>query len=79
MTETSFEPDWRSPPGDTIKEIMQERGLSPADLVTGLKFVDDLLDGSQEITPNIAKRLSNFLGASQEFWLARDAHYRRRK
>ena len=35
---TRFNPDWVSAPGDTIADILQERGLTVADLAerTGL-------------------------------------------
>jgi len=38
--------------------------------------VDDLLQGRLTITLSTARRLSAFLGASVEFWMARDFQYR---
>lgn len=36
MADSAFSPDWVSPPGDTIAELQQERGLSLQELSDGL-------------------------------------------
>lgn len=75
-----FLPNWASPPGDTINDILCERGIRHSEFAASLEesegFVQDLLEGRSAITIGLARRLQNILGASAEFWIARDAFYR---
>jgi HTH-type transcriptional regulator/antitoxin HigA len=75
-----FSPDWASPPGDTIQTILSEKGISVISFSakTGLTLheVQRLFVGSLPIDVNLAGKLSNVLGSTQRFWLARDAKYR---
>lgn len=75
-----FRPDWVSAPGDTIADILRERGLSEADLAKRLGLdhdtVSDLLQGRATVTIAIARRLEKVLGSSVEFWMSRDFQYR---
>jgi len=74
-----FNPDWYSCPGDTIRDILRERGMSAMAFKqqTGLSagYVQHLLAGLAAITPPIADLLSKTLGASPQFWLKRDRTY----
>lgn len=74
-----FNPNWSSPPGDTIFDILQERGISQAELGhalhLGLRQIRDLIDGNLRITLGMANLLSSFLGSSPEFWMMRDYQY----
>lgn len=76
----AFRPHWASPPGDTIRDVMLERGLDPRDLPSrvGLtsEVADGLIHGSVPITLEIARKLADSIGASVEFWMSRDAQYR---
>ena len=80
MSTENFEPDWASPPGKTIGAILRKQSLSPAELAhrteQNLDEVLALLDGRRTITLSIARRLSDVLGGSVEFWMARDYRYR---
>lgn len=84
MTEsaTRFEPDWVSPPGDTIAELLEERGWSQQELAQRLgyseKHVSQLINGKVPLTDDAAMRLNSVLGASVGFWLTREAQYRER-
>ncbi|WP_137939908.1 ImmA/IrrE family metallo-endopeptidase [Chitinivorax sp. B] len=77
---TSFQPDWASPPGATINDMLEERGLSVADLARGLgqtlPQTHRLMAGREEITREVAARLSSYLGVSPGFWFSREAQYR---
>jgi HTH-type transcriptional regulator / antitoxin HigA len=77
---TAFAPDWISPPGDTIEDLLEERGWTKAEFAerTGFtaKHVNELVKGRVPITPNAAERLSLVLGSTPDFWLVRDAQYR---
>ena len=78
-----FNPDWRSPPGDTIKDILDERGQDAlwlaCELEGTLDFleVQQLLEGELELTADLADDLTRLLGASPEFWIEREANYRK--
>ena len=80
MTEVgTFDPDWISPPGDTIEDLLEERNWTQAELAkrTGFttKHVNELVKGKAALTPDAARRLSSVLGAPVEFWLVREAKY----
>ena len=75
-----FHPDWASAPGDTIADILDERAIS-VDSFTELmdrrrEDIADLLEGRATITISTARQLSRVLGASLEFWMSRDYHFR---
>jgi HTH-type transcriptional regulator/antitoxin HigA len=76
----NFEPDWASPPGETIVDILQERELSRKDFAAELDHSEDeverLLKGELAITLEVARRLETSLGGSFQFWLSRDFDYR---
>ena len=75
-----FMPLWASPPGRSIKNRLNELGLDvprfAAQLGLSHLATNGLLDGRQEITADIAKRLSSVLGASADFWINREVQYR---
>ncbi len=82
MTEMNspFAPDWVSPPGDTILELIEERGWTQSELAKRLgyteKHVSQLLNGKVPLTDEAALRLERVLGSNAGFWLAREAKYR---
>ena len=75
-----FYPDWASAPGETINDILDERNISVdhfAELMdSAAEEIDDLLVGRTTITISTARQLSLILGASCEFWMSRDFHFR---
>lgn len=82
MTEsaTRFAPEWASPPGDTIADLLEERGWSQQELAQRLdyseKHVSQLINGKVPLTEDAAARLASVLGAPVGFWLKREAQYR---
>ncbi|MBZ5524355.1 MAG: ImmA/IrrE family metallo-endopeptidase [Acidobacteriia bacterium] len=76
----NFCPDWISAPGDTISDILAERGISPSEFAQRMEHTpdqaSDLLQGRAAITIRIARQLEQVLGASVEFWMSRDFQYR---
>lgn len=76
-----FTPDWVSPPGDTMLDLIEERGWTQAELSNRLgyteKHVSQLINGKVPLTVDAAQRLERVLGASVDFWLAREADYRK--
>jgi HTH-type transcriptional regulator/antitoxin HigA len=80
MTDQTFKPDWVSPPGDTISDILEERGISQAEFAKrsgfSKKHVNLLIKGKVAISAEAALRLADVLDAPSEFWLTREANYR---
>ncbi|MGH3164489.1 MAG: helix-turn-helix domain-containing protein [Trebonia sp.] len=74
------ETDWTLPPGDTLLELLEERGMSQRDLArrTGLspKHVNKLLHGLVPLSADVAVRLERVTGLSANFWNRREANYR---
>ncbi len=72
-----------SPPGDTIRDIIEERNWTAAAVAVELHLTSDefeaLLDGSKRLTPLIAIRLETVMGSSARFWLNREKNYRESK
>jgi HTH-type transcriptional regulator/antitoxin HigA len=77
-----FAPDWVSPPGDTILDLLEERGWTQQQLADrlgySLKHVNQLIKAKVPLTEDAAIRLQNVLGAPVGFWLTREAQYRER-
>jgi HTH-type transcriptional regulator / antitoxin HigA len=81
MTPTvEFCPNWASAPGDTISDILEERGWSINEFAARLDDTIDqarqLLQGRATITVRTARRLEQVLGGTAEFWMARDFQFR---
>ena len=86
MTERQLQNQYRpasvTPPGDTLGDLLEERGIRQAELATRMgvtpKFVNELIAGKATITPTTALALEKALDVSADFWMARDARYRNR-
>lgn len=70
-----FEPNWASPPGDTISRFADAGKISIHELAERIGLEEDLLSGIMEgrvvISDEIADALSLELGASRQFWIER--------
>lgn len=77
---TTFSPDWISPPGDTILDLLEEHGWKQTELAkrTGYttKHISLLINGKAPITEDTAIKLERVVGSTAHFWLAREAQYR---
>ena len=75
-----FAPDWISAPGDTIADLLEERGWTQADFATRTDFtkkhVHLLLQGKAPISEDTALRLERVLGSSARFWMNLETQYR---
>jgi HTH-type transcriptional regulator / antitoxin HigA len=78
-----FLPDWVSPPGDTILSILEEKNESvetfSSKMGCPVEWVYRLLAGEEPIDEPIAMKLSEVVGSTCRFWLARERNYRRDK
>ena len=68
------------PPGETIKEQLQDRGISQGEfarqMATSEKSIFMLLVGKMQLTQGMAMRLESVLGIPAKFWNALEANYR---
>lgn len=75
-----FSPDWTSPPGNTISDLLKERAWNQRELSKRLglspKLVSQLIEGKIALTENIAERLAATLGSTISFWMNRENGYR---
>jgi HTH-type transcriptional regulator / antitoxin HigA len=78
--EAEFAPMWAIPPGRTISDLMQSRGIAATRMARSVDMsevdFDNLLQGKRALTAAIAKRLEAELGGSVGFWLSREEQYR---
>jgi HTH-type transcriptional regulator/antitoxin HigA len=77
-----FTPDYNSPPSDTIKDLLNEKGIDDKEFARLMEIQYDsiclLLSGEVPITYNVAVRLEHVLGSTAEFWVNREIKYRQR-
>ena len=75
-----FCPDYSVPPGTTLKETLEAKGLSQADLAlrSGLaeKTVSQIINGIAPLSYETAEKLELVLGITARFWNARERSYR---
>ncbi|CAI2791391.1 Plasmid maintenance system antidote protein [Serratia grimesii] len=80
MVTQDFQPDWVSPPGDTIIDLMDEHGLSDEELSKniGLSLTrgQQLLEGKIRLDESLATKLENLFSVSTDFWIKRENAYR---
>ena len=80
MAKTTFEPDYNIPPGATLKEALEDRGLTQSDLClrTGLaeKTVSQIINGIAPISYETAEKLEFATGIPATFWNQRELTYR---
>jgi HTH-type transcriptional regulator/antitoxin HigA len=74
-----FTPDWVSPPGDTIADVLEERNWTEELLAEKLgystKFINQLIKAEIPIDEEIAIKLSQVIGSTVQFWLNHEKHY----
>jgi HTH-type transcriptional regulator / antitoxin HigA len=78
--QNQYTPDYVSPPGETLLEILEEQGMSQAELAerTGRpkKTINEIINGKATITPETALQLERVLGIPASFWNNRERQYR---
>jgi HTH-type transcriptional regulator/antitoxin HigA len=79
MIESSFRPNWASPPGQTIGTILASKGMTINELGEAIgiseRDVLNLLAGCLPITDHIATGLAQAVGSTKHFWVAREKQY----
>jgi transcriptional regulator with XRE-family HTH domain/Zn-dependent peptidase ImmA (M78 family) len=79
-TKYPFQPDYAVPPGATLKETLEVKGISQTDLAlrAGLaeKTVSQIINGVAPITYETAEKLELALGVPARYWNRREMNYR---
>lgn len=74
-----MERDWTVLPGETLREALEERGMSQGYLAfaTGYtpKHINQIVQGHARITVETALRFERELDISARFWLHRQVDY----
>ena len=80
MTTYPFSPDYTTPPGWTLEEILEELSMSRAELArrTGLstKHIKQIVQGKVPITTDVAQRLERATGVPDRLWNNLESRYR---
>jgi HTH-type transcriptional regulator/antitoxin HigA len=75
-----YEPDFASPPGDTILELLEERGMTQSELAQRMgrpvKTINEIIHGKAMLMPETALQLEKVLGTPARLWLALEHNYR---
>ena len=80
-TNKKYIPDFPSPPGQSLNEILDAIGMSQAELSTRMgrprKTINEIIKGKTAITPETALQLELVLSdTSASFWIRREEEYR---
>jgi len=75
-----YQPDFVTPPGETLEETIAAIGMSQAELAKRMgrrtKILNEIIQGKTAITPETALELERVLGVPASFWTNRERNYR---
>ena len=75
-----YEPDVVTPPGEMLQEVLEERGMTQAELAGRLgrtrKTVNEIVKAKAPLLPETALQLERVLGIPARFWSNAEANYR---
>ena len=78
--ENQYVPDYVTPPGETLQEILDTIGMSKAELAGRIgktpKTIGEIIKHGAPITPTTAMELEKVLGTPASFWNNRERRYR---
>jgi len=78
-----YEPDVAIPPGATLRDVLEAKGMTQADLALRMNRppnkINEIVQGKRAITPETAGELELVLGWPASFWIQREAQYRAAK
>lgn len=79
LTKLGISREFLPVPGDTITEVICDRGLSQTDLANKLNmtqsYISQVIFGHKPISKKLAKGLEDVLGVKTSFWLNLQANY----
>ncbi len=75
-----YDPDFASPPGETLLELLETQGITQAELAerTGRpkQLINEIVAGKASLSPETAIQLERALGVSASFWNSREGRFR---
>jgi len=75
-----YNPSEVSPPGETLRELLDDRSINQAELAARMgrpqKTISEIINGKAAITPETALELELVLGIPADFWIAREKDFR---
>jgi len=78
-----YKPDYVSSPGETILEMLKERGMSQSELARRMglpiETINEIIQGKREITSSMAQQLGYIFVTPASFWKNREKQYRLNK
>ena len=78
--ENRYAPDFISPRGETLAEILEERNMSQSELAQRMgrprKTINEIIKGKAEITIDTSLQIELVLGTPARFWIERERLYR---
>ncbi|WP_210411691.1 helix-turn-helix domain-containing protein [Rhodoferax sediminis] len=76
----AFRPDWMSPPGDSIADLLEEHGWNQTSFAERMEYTEKhvslLINGKAALSEETAFKLEKVTGITAGFWLTREAQYR---
>jgi addiction module HigA family antidote len=80
LLKNEYLPDSVSSPGETLLELIEEKGMSQVELAkrTGrpIKTINEIIKGKAALTSDTAIQLERVLGVPADFWNQMEANYR---
>jgi HTH-type transcriptional regulator/antitoxin HigA len=78
---SSWQPEWRVPPGEILAEELETRGISQSELARRMdrpvKTINEIVHAKAALTADTALQLELTLGISASFWTGLETNYRR--
>lgn len=78
--ENEYTPTTVTPPGGTIKDLLDEQGMTQAELAERMgrstKFISNLVNGEATLSQKVALELERVLNVPVHFWNNREQQYR---
>jgi len=76
---TEFKPDYAIPPGDTLSDVLESKGMTQQELSTrtGMapKTINEIIKGKAPISADTALKLESVFGVNASFWLNLEMNY----
>jgi addiction module HigA family antidote len=80
VLKNEYQPDYVSPPGETLLETLETIGMSQAELAKRMarpiKTINEIVQGKAAITAETALQLEQVLSIPASFWINREQNYR---
>ncbi len=78
-TRLKFNPDYAVPPGETLKEVLQDRGYSiygfATEIGVGEEMLSAVIAGAARMPPSMSLECERVLGTPAVFWHKREKMY----